>query len=288
MLIGQLAAFLQLCIAHFGTELLVLIGDAQSARVLFDLHDQLGALLPTIVLSIASDNSSSIKPISDTEFCPRCPSRRLSIILLLNASSDIGAVRNLLQPKATNRVVLVRRTKTSTQDLVRYVLFFIVYNTVVAEIDQHGGLQILAWGTTVGLGRNVARTIETVSRFAGPDALFRHTADPNALVFRDRLRHWPRSSGRRAASVRCTFLTPLQPPYSFIAVDGAAGKRYVASATSTLIEMIARDMHFALDIHFSHASDCAHCPYRSLHKHRNGAAGDVQLFDHDDRVSYQL
>lgn len=61
-----------------------------------------------------------------------------------------------------------------------------------------------------------------VSRFAGPDALFRSDVDNNALVFRALMRCWPKSEAARA--VLFTTLTSL---YHFIVVNNVLSKRFL-------------------------------------------------------------
>lgn len=273
LILDQLVLFLQLCVVHFQTELLVLIGDSESFPVLFDLHSRLETPMPTIVLSI-----SHSKKINGKTFCPDCPTQRLSIIILSDASSDINLVKNMSQPKDTNRVVVVRTSKSTDLELIGHFHLFMIYNMVLVEVDETGSIQVLAWGTSIRLKVDTNRVRKMVSQFAGPDAIFHNNSDNNALVFRKLMRHWPSSD-----SASCMFYTKLMSPYHFHVVDKLAQRQlYVASATATLLQLIGNILNFSVNIKFMGSVYCAKCfqaPIDAIHR------GRIELFDRH-RVLY--
>lgn len=107
---------------------------------------------------------------------------------------------------------------TTLGELARYVRIFMVYNMVLAEIDEMGNLEVLAWGASIL--QNPERVHSLLSRFKGPEAVFSTQNDRNALVFRNMLDGWP-----FAGSTSCVFLTVMTAPYNFVVMDESTGRR---------------------------------------------------------------
>lgn len=142
MIVDQLVLFLQLCIHALSNRTC----GADWRREKFSIDFQF-----TLSTRRHSNRPMEFKQHDQRQnVCPDCQANQLSIVMA-GSSSNISLVRKMTHHQPSNRVVVVKLTKFTHAQLLAHMNFFRVFNIVLAEIDETGRLEVLAWGTNLRL-----------------------------------------------------------------------------------------------------------------------------------------
>lgn len=242
----QLVHFLQLAIVHLDIEVLFFVGDPQSTDVLDEVYNSLNSTLP--VLQICFGNDSEDMDF-ETNNCPNCPTKRLTIMYLPYEMLTLGVHFVSFRYYDTNHLVLIW-TNEFTISLGQLIAhWYKDYNIVVVELFKEI-INVLAWNANAAES-NYDGSV-TITHFLGPTKLF-YSNDSNALAFRRKLDYFP---GRPQIQFKYNI---LMAPFQFHVKRPETNKTMLSSSLVHLCKLITDHLHLSLHPRLEMFKYCKGC-----------------------------